>query len=114
MRHARRDYDCIQPFPTKRSHWVKIDGKTVHTDAADERHVGKHMDPIIPEDEPVFLIRGQDVVAPGVLRYWADCAEAEGAEKEIIDAVRKHAELMEDWQDQVRSKVPDAEKAVLR
>lgn len=85
MRHARRDYDRFQD----------PEGK-------------------IPEDEPVFLIRGQDVVAPGVLRYWADCAEAEGAEKEIIDAVRKHAELMEDWQDQVRSKVPDAEKAVLR
>lgn len=95
MLHARRDYDRFQ-------------------DPEEE----------IPEDEPVFLIRGQDMVAPSVLKYYADMAELVGADKELVDAVRKHAELMIDYQYQqgglvegVRmpaGKVPDAPMGVLR
>jgi hypothetical protein len=89
MKHARRDYDRFQD----------PEGK-------------------IPEDEPVFLIRGQDVVAPAVLRYYAECAMDVGADKELVDAVEKHADLMDEWQRSIgaggNAKVPDADKAVLR
>jgi len=42
MKHARQDYNRIQDS-----------------------------EGLIPEDEPVFLLRGQDTVAPGVVRFWA-------------------------------------------
>ena len=78
MKHARKDYDRIQ-------------------------------DPagLIPQDEPVFLIRGQDEVGPEVLRCWATLAELAGADREIISKVMDHAEAMERWQIQHRRKIPD-------
>lgn len=80
MKHARPDYNRIQ-------------------------------DPagLIPEDEPVLLLRGQDRAAPATVRYWADEAEALGADPEICEAARKQASAMEAWQDHAPgvSKVPD-------
>ena len=78
MIHARKDYDRFQ-------------------------------DPagLIPEDEPVFLLRGQDIVAPVVVVVWADLAEAEGANQTIIGHAREHAELMRTWQKEHGSKIPD-------
>lgn len=77
MRHCREDYEAIQPFPTRRPHYVKIDGETV---LAGDEHLGKHMDPIIPDDEPVFLLRAKDRNAPFLVRQWARelRVEAEG------------------------------------
>ena len=43
MKHARSDYDRIQD-PSR----------------------------IIPEDEPVFLLRAQDISAPAAVEKWAD------------------------------------------
>lgn len=78
MRHARPDYERLQ-------------------------------DPegIIPDNEPVFVIRGQDKVAPGVLRFYADQAARAGAEPDLVNAVRHHALEMERWQMENGSKVPD-------
>ena len=55
MRHAREDYNRIQ-------------------------------DPegLIPEDEPVFLIRGQDQVGAETVERWAFLATAAGADVEIV------------------------------
>lgn len=64
-------------------------------------------DGLIPEDEPVFLIRGQDIVAPQVLHYWAIMAKSAGASDEIVTLVHKHADLMEAWQATVARKIPD-------
>ena len=69
MKHARKDYDRIQDPAGK-----------------------------IPENEPVFLIRGQDAAGPATLRFWADEAELQGSSKEITNMVREHANKMEDWQ----------------
>lgn len=33
----------------------------------------------IPDDEELFLLRGQDRIAPGVVRYWAGAAKSRGA-----------------------------------
>lgn len=68
MRHARADYERIQ-------------------------------DPagLIPEEEPVFIIRGQDVVAGDAVRAWADLAEAVGADPALVERARTWAERMDAW-----------------
>lgn len=79
MRHAREDYNRIQDPENK-----------------------------IPEDEPVFLLRGQDFVAPDIVEAWADRAEAAGAYADIVMSARDQAKRMRDWQiDMNRVKVPD-------
>jgi hypothetical protein len=68
MKHARQDYDRIQDPAGK-----------------------------IPETEPVFLIRGQDVIGAAAVRAWADMAEAAGAQPEAVKIARDHADLMDAW-----------------
>lgn len=113
MRHLRSDYDAIQPFPQKRPHTVKIDGVTV--DAGDE-HLGKHMDPIIPEDEPVFLIRAKDVVGPAVVRTWAHMAAEAGADPDLCLRVAEWADEMELYATHSHTgpQVPDTPEGRLR
>lgn len=78
MKHAREDYNRIQDPENK-----------------------------IPEDEPVFLIRGQDQAGPATLRYWADQAENLGADYLIVRAARQQAIAMEKWHESNSVKVPD-------
>lgn len=68
MRHAREDYARIQ-------------------------------DPagLIPEDEPVFLLRGRDRVAHLAVLFWAVQAEASGASPAITEKARAQAEAMKAW-----------------
>ena len=81
MKHARADYDRIQ----------------------DPAHK-------IPEDEPVFLLRGQDICAPRAVEVWATIAENMGASPEIVRAAREQARRMRKWQEG-QYKVPDMPKA---
>ncbi len=78
MKHARPDYDRFQ-------------------------------DPlgIIPEDEPVFLIRGQDLAAVPVLRYYLMTAIKVGCKQDMVDAIYSHIKLMEEWQRTRARKTPD-------
>jgi hypothetical protein len=78
MKHARQDYDRIQ-------------------------------DPagLIPDEEPVFLIRGKDVAGPATVRAWARYAEEAGADQDIINAAYRQAGMMEDWQRTREKQVPD-------
>jgi len=62
---------------------------------------------LIPADEPVFLIRAQDIVAPAIVEEWADQAELEDAAPNIVKAAREHAQRMREWQKAHGSKVPD-------
>jgi hypothetical protein len=62
---------------------------------------------LIPEDEPVFLIRGQDKAAPTVLRYWVQMARHLGAKDDILVLVEEQADAMEAWQKQWGGKTPD-------
>jgi len=78
MKHARPDYDRIQD------------------------PLGK-----IPEDEPVFLLRAQDAVAPGLVEAWAIAAHAAGAQDDIVQHAYEHAQLMRKWQAEHGSKIPD-------
>ncbi len=54
-------------------------------------------DGLIPEDEPVFLIRGQDTVSGDAVRAWADLYEAAGGDAQTANAVREHAAEMDAW-----------------
>jgi hypothetical protein len=88
MKHAREDYNRIQ-------------------------------DPagLIPEDEPVFLLRGQDIFAPELVLAWARKALEEAAV--YVDGDMKtnlvHMSLlaqeqalrMMDWQKYQKHKIPD-------
>lgn len=78
MIHARKDYDRIQ-------------------------------DPagLIPDDEPVFLIRGRDAVGPVTLIAWAEFARLHGADDTIVNSALKHAVRMRDWQAMHGRQVPD-------
>ena len=78
MKHARADYNRIQD----------PEGK-------------------IPQDEPVFLIRAQDITAPDVVRYWAQKALAANADGKIVATAMVQAERMQRWQEEHGSKVPD-------
>jgi hypothetical protein len=78
MKHSRADYTHIQD-PT-----------------------GK-----IPVDEPVFLIRAQDVAGPAAVMCWANVAEKNGASKLMVEAARLQAGLMHQWQVDHGCKVPD-------
>ena len=78
MKHARKDYDRIQDPAGK-----------------------------IPENEPVFLIRGQDLAAPVALRAYAMEAHRCGAEPNIIEATLRQTREMEKWQRERALKTPD-------
>lgn len=62
---------------------------------------------LIPKDEPVFLLRGQDILAPELLRQWAVNLLLKGGSGIMAEIVIKHAKLMEDWQKQGKCKLPD-------
>jgi hypothetical protein len=62
---------------------------------------------LIPDDEPVFLIRGKDMVGPLTVSAWADLAAAAGADDTIVETARQHAHAMEKWQLENGSKIPD-------
>lgn len=75
MKHARKDYDRFQD-----------------------------PDKLIPEDEPVFLLRAQDKCAVEAVYHWANEAEQAGASDSIVLAARTHASAMKAW---TKKKVPD-------
>ena len=60
----------------------------------------------IPEDEPVFLLRAQDVYAPSTLRHYAKLLEENG-NSEMAEELRAHARQMVVWQKSVRVHKPD-------
>lgn len=78
MKHARPDYDRI-------------------------------VDPagMIPEHEPVFLLRGQDTCAPAAIDAWIRAAAAMGVAPMMIKAAAAQRNRMIEWQDTHKSKKPD-------
>jgi len=63
--------------------------------------------PTIPptSDEPVFVLRAQDVIAPSVVRLWADMAELMGVDVEKVAKAREIALHMDHWDGE--KKTPD-------
>lgn len=78
MLHARQDYNRIQDPENK-----------------------------IPADEPVFLLRAQDVCAIPALEAWIARAKAEAVDPRMVDAALAQVEKMRDWQAEHPVQVPD-------
>jgi len=78
MKHARPDYARIQ------DPWNKI-----------------------PEDEPVLLIRAQDILGWRVARtYAALTAEMEGHDPLLLEQIRLHAHRMRNWTPKKKADLP--------
>lgn len=52
---------------------------------------------MIPEDEPVFILRAGDQIAPMVVRYWADRNDHAGGDPAVSQQAKDHADKMERW-----------------
>lgn len=65
---------------------------------------------IIPENEPVFLLRGQDPMAEETLNFYAASIEDNGADPAIVASVREQAIRMGEWSEK---KIPDAPDKVV-
>jgi hypothetical protein len=125
MKHAREDYNVIQDTTAARKLADLVLSMELVTDAGlvarklarEVLGITDHgrapvMNPItkngttrlIPDDEPVFLLRGQDQFASGAVRYWADHVKHYGGDPEIVRVAREHADKMEAWP---KKKVPD-------
>jgi hypothetical protein len=49
------------------------------------------------EDEPLFVLRGQDKLAPALVEMWASMAELHGAPRRKVAHARALAADMRDW-----------------
>lgn len=62
----------------------------------------------IADDEPVFLLRAQDQMAPGVIGVWCHSAEHRGTPKAKVAEAYDTAAAMRTWQEaHGGGKVPD-------
>ena len=60
----------------------------------------------IPEDEPVFLLRAQDIHAPDTLRFYAKLLQESG-NVVMVEELLNHVKKMLLWQKSVRVHQPD-------
>lgn len=65
---------------------------------------------LIPDQEPVFLIRGQDTVGHLAVRAWAHLHRVNGGSDVAYELAMKHADLMEAWPKKKHADVPEAAK----
>jgi hypothetical protein len=49
------------------------------------------------DDEPIFVLRAQDTLAPALVRRWADEAERAGCAADKVAEARTVADAMERW-----------------
>ena len=59
------------------------------------------------DDEPIFVLRAQDKLAPVMLRMWAELAELHGAPTEKFQGAMVLADDMELWAANHQAKWPD-------
>jgi hypothetical protein len=52
---------------------------------------------LVPPDEPVFLIRGQDIAGHGAVRAWARLHHLNGGSDIVYQLAMRHADKMESW-----------------
>lgn len=61
----------------------------------------------IGEDEPVFLLRAKDSLAPGTVTHWASALMAAGGDAKLVNMALSHADKMLAWQAANGCKLPD-------
>lgn len=89
MRHARPDYNRMQD-PAVQDPTLLAPGCSP-----------------IGEDEPVFILRAKDVLAPEVLRAWAERFRDAGGDPRTVRRVEDWAHEMIGWQAENGAKLPD-------
>lgn len=52
---------------------------------------------LIPQEEPVFVLRAQDRIASAVVRYWARLNEQQGGDPRLTDLAEHQASCMDEW-----------------
>ena len=62
---------------------------------------------LIPADEPVFLIRGQDRIGHAAVRAWAHLHRINGGSDVAYTLAMRHADLMENWPVKKGADVPE-------
>jgi hypothetical protein len=120
MQHARSDYRRIQDLAevaafmsgVAAGHGSEGDVEAQATTLSlivmlEGRYGFSRMSAPIPADEPVFLLRAKDMVAPSIVRTWATAAYGSGADDKMTAAARAHADWMEKWQVINGYQVPD-------
>jgi hypothetical protein len=63
---------------------------------------------MVPENEPVFLIRAQDQVGHHAVRVWAHLHRLSGGSDVAYTMAMRHADLMEQWPIKKAADVPQA------
>jgi hypothetical protein len=63
---------------------------------------------LIPDDEPVVLLRGQDELAVRALKFYAVLCRQNQA-PEVAQKIEDHVRLMEEWP---KKKIPDVPEGV--
>lgn len=58
----------------------------------------------VPPTEPVFIIRGQDILSSDTVLFWADRASKVGVDPVKVNDAGKTASAMMDWS---KKKIPD-------
>lgn len=129
MKHARADYDVIQDTTAARGlaelvlemgmatekgqvarqlarQVLGLSDDRIHTPMAAIATNGTTR--LIPAEEPVFLIRGQDAVGGDAVRAWAGLAEAAGSDPTILKVARDHAAKMDAWPKKKIADLPTA------
>lgn len=59
------------------------------------------------DEEPMFVLRGQDILAPYLVDLYADLYESATNDSETANKIRDHAQEMRNWQPR---KLPDTTK----
>jgi hypothetical protein len=62
---------------------------------------------LIPEDEPVFLLRAKDRTAAACVHHWADLNDADGGDSEMSRMAREQADKMDAWPVKQQADLPD-------
>ena len=75
--------------------------------ASEKYNQAPSLDHLIPDDEPVFLIRGHDPSAMLVISTWLKYARDRGVPEERLREVRLHAIEMAGWRKP--EELPDAD-----
>ncbi len=62
----------------------------------------------VAPDEPIFVLRAQDKLAPAIVSLWCELAALTGCGQAKVDDARRLAEFMREWQQKPgRAKFPD-------
>lgn len=59
----------------------------------------------VGEDEPVFILRGNDALAPATIQAWLDLAEDSDVNAEKVNFAEKHLQDIKEYQEKNPDKV---------